>query len=89
VNIANRSIDIVLHKLEPQLWNAMVARTAVVSFGSDVLSGWGVGGTGIPAFLQTVMVSYVATRIVILESPGAWTPWGSKVTGIFANLRSG
>merc|ERR1719238_2379498 len=38
VNIANRSIDVVLHKLEPQLWNAMVARTAVVSFGSDVLS---------------------------------------------------
>ena len=61
----------------------------MVSFGSDVLSVWGVGGAGIWSSLQLVLVTYVATRIVTPESPGAWVPCGSKVTYIFANLRSG
>ena len=64
----------------------------MVSFGSDVLSVWGAGGDGISSFLrilQLVMVTYVATRIVTPESPGAWVPCGSKVTDTFANLRSG
>ena len=77
-----------MHEISLHL-ERVVARTAVVSFGSDVLSVWGAGGDGISSFLQLVMVTYVATRIVTPESPGAWVPCGSKVTDTFANLRSG